>query len=129
MPALYSETLLDHFKHPRNYGDLPAADISYESFNPVCGDRIRIALKLNKHVVQDVRFKGDGCAISTAAASLLTELIHGAALETISSIPDDRLISALESDIQPARLQCALLPLEALRAGLKDYRSGIERNA
>ena len=128
MPALYSETLLDHFRHPRNYGDLPDADISYESFNPVCGDRIRIALKLNERIVQDVRFKGDGCAISTAAASLLTEIILGADLEALSSLPDDRLISALESDIQPARFQCALLPLEALRAGLKDFRSNVERS-
>lgn len=119
MPALYSETLLDHFRHPRNYGDLPAADISYESFNPLCGDRIRIALKLNERVIQDARFKGDGCAISTAAASLLTEMIRGANLDNLPS--DDRLIAALESDIQPARIQCALLPLEALRAGLKTY--------
>ena len=123
MPALYSKTLLDHFRHPRNYGDLPTADISYESFNPLCGDRIRIALKLNDRVVQDARFKGDGCAISTAAASLLTEMIRGAHLEDLSTLPDDLLISALESDIQPARVQCALLPLEALRAGLKDYES------
>ena len=122
MPALYSETLLDHFRHPRNYGDLPAADISYESFNPLCGDRIRIAVRLNDRVVQDARFKGDGCAISTAAASLLTEMIRGADLESLSSLPDAQLISALESDIQPARVQCALLPLEALRAGLKEYR-------
>ena len=122
MPALYSETLLDHFRHPRNYGDLPAADISYESFNPVCGDRIRIALKLKDAVVQEVRFKGDGCAISTAAASVLTELVLGAKLEELSSITDNRLISALESDIKPARRQCALLPLEALRAGLKQHR-------
>jgi nitrogen fixation NifU-like protein len=121
MPALYSKTLLDHFRHPRNYGDLLDADISYESFNPVCGDRIRIALKLNGRVVQKVRFKGDGCAISTAAASLLTEFLLGADLETISCLPDDRLISALESDIQPARIQCALLPLEALRTGLNVY--------
>lgn len=121
MPALYSETLLDHFRHPRNYGDLPAADISYESFNPLCGDRIRILVKLDDRTVQDARFKGDGCAISTAAASLLTEIIRGANLEELSSLPDDRLISALESNIQPARIQCALLPLEALRAGLKDY--------
>ena len=121
MPALYSDTLLDHFRHPRNYGDLPAADITYESFNPLCGDRIRIALKLNDTVVQDARFKGDGCAISTAAASLLTELLPGLNLEDLASLSDDRLISALESEIQPARLQCALLPLEALRAGLKIY--------
>ena len=70
MPVLYSETILDHFRHPRNYGDLPAADISYESFNPLCGDRIRIAVKLNDRVVEDARFKGDGCAISR---TLLTE--------------------------------------------------------
>jgi nitrogen fixation NifU-like protein len=123
MPALYSETLLDHFRHPRNYGDLPAADINYESFNPICGDRIRIALKLNDRIVEAARFKGDACAISTAAASLLTELIIGSDIEEVSSIPDDRLIAALESDIQPARLQCALLPLEALRAGLKKYHN------
>jgi nitrogen fixation protein NifU and related proteins len=121
MPALYSDTLLDHFRHPRNYGDLPDADVTYESFNPVCGDRIRIALKLNDTVIEAARFKGDACAISTAAASLLTEMIVGSNIVQVSSIPDDRLISALESDIKPARLQCALLPLEALRAGLKDY--------
>lgn len=121
MPALYSDTLLDHFRHPRNYGDLPAANVTYESFNPVCGDRIRIALKLNDTIVEAARFKGDACAISTAAASLLTEMIVGSSIVEASSILDDRLISALESDIKPARLQCALLPLEALRAGLKDY--------
>jgi NifU-like protein involved in Fe-S cluster formation len=78
-------------------------------------------LKLNDRIVEAARFKGDACAISTAAASLLTELIAGSDIAEVSSIPDDRLISALESDIKPARLQCALLPLEALRAGLKDY--------
>jgi len=123
MPALYSETLLDHFRHPRNYGDLDDADITYESFNPVCGDRIRIALKLNNGLVQQARFKGDACAISTAAASLLTETLLGLDLSAARSIPDDHLISALESDIKPARLQCALLPLEALRAGLKEYKA------
>jgi nitrogen fixation protein NifU and related proteins len=119
MATLYSDTLLDHFRHPRNYGDLPAADISYESFNPLCGDRIRIELKLNDTIVEDTRFKGDGCAISIAAASLLTELILGANIKEVSAISDDLLISALESEIKPTRLQCALLPLEALRAGLK----------
>ncbi|HEX5883836.1 MAG TPA: iron-sulfur cluster assembly scaffold protein [Pyrinomonadaceae bacterium] len=119
MAALYSDILLDHFRHPRNYGELPAPDISSENFNPLCGDRIRIQLKLNGSVVQDVRFKGDACAISTAAASLLTELIMGADLKEVTAISDDQLISALESDIKPARIQCALLALEALRAGLK----------
>ncbi|HSK63536.1 MAG TPA: iron-sulfur cluster assembly scaffold protein [Pyrinomonadaceae bacterium] len=122
MPALYSDILLDHFRHPRNYGSLVAPDISNEQFNPLCGDRIRIELKLQRSVVQEVRFKGDACAVCTAATSLLTELVIGEDVEQLANIPDERLLSALESDIQPARLQCALLPLQALRAGLEDYK-------
>jgi nitrogen fixation NifU-like protein len=120
MPVLYSDVLLDHFRHPRNYGSLAAPDVSYESFNPLCGDRIRIELKLTQTTVAEARFKGDACAISTAAASLLTELITGTQLEAVAALSDDQLVAALESNIQPARLQCALLPLEALRAGLKE---------
>lgn len=121
MPALYSDILLDHFRHPRNYGSLVEPDISNEQFNPLCGDRIRIELKLERSIVKEVRFKGDACAISTAAASLLTELIRGEDIEELANIPDARLIAALESDIQPARLQCALLPLQALREGLDKF--------
>ena len=123
MPALYSKILLDHFRHPRNYGSLDAPDISNEQFNPLCGDRIRLELKLEKAKVSEVGFKGDACAICTAATSLLTELILGKEIEQLATITDERLIAALESDIQPARVQCALLPLQALRAGLKDYQS------
>jgi len=123
MPALYSDVLLDHFRHPRNYGSLVAPDVSYEEFNPLCGDRIRIELKLNQTTIIEARFKGDGCAISTAAASLLTELINGAQLEAAAALTDDQLIARLESDIQPSRRQCALLPLEALRAGLKIFQT------
>ena len=121
MPALYSDILLDHFRHPRNYGSLTAPDISNEQFNPLCGDRIRIELKFDQSIVNEARFKGDACAISTAAASLLTELILGKNISELVAIPDAQLISALESDIQPARLQCAFLPLQALREGLKNY--------
>ena len=121
MPALYSDLLLDHFRHPRNYGSLDTPDVSYEEFNPLCGDRIRVELKLDQSTVTAARFKGDGCAISTAAASLLTELLIGLRIEAIATLSDDQLIAALESDIQPVRIQCALLPLEAVRAGLKEY--------
>lgn len=122
MPVLYSAILLDHFRRPRNYGGLDAPDISNEQFNPLCGDRIRLELKLEKAKVAEARFKGDACAICTAAASLLTELVVGAHVDELANIPDARLISALESDIQPARLQCALLPLHALREGLRNYK-------
>lgn len=120
MAALYSEKLLDHFRHPRNYGALTDADASYESFNQLCGDRIRIELKIENRFVKDVKFRGDGCAISIAAASLLTELILTTGTDAIT---DDQLIAALESDIKPARIQCALLPLEALRAALQANQS------
>lgn len=126
MPTLYSDIILDHFRHPRNYGSLAAPDISNEQFNPLCGDRIRIELKLDRSIVNEARFKGDACAISTAAASLLTELIVGEDVENLAGISDARLISALESDIKPARLQCALLPLQALREGLNDYNNKSE---
>ena len=116
MPVLYSDVLLDHFRHPRNYGSLEAADVSNEAFNPLCGDRIRIELRLDKGIVIEARFKGDGCAISMAAASLLTELLIGTEISDL--ISDDQLISALQSEIQPARIQCAVLPLTALREGL-----------
>jgi len=122
MVTLYSDTLLDHFRHPRNYGDLVNPDVSHESFNPLCGDRIRIEVELRDTIVHEARFKGDACAICTAAASLLTELILGRDIATVSALSDDRLITALESDIKPTRLQCALLPLETLREGLKKYK-------
>ena len=121
MPELYSDILLDHFRHPRNYGDVTAPDISHEEFNPLCGDRIRIEVRLNNSIVEEARFKGDGCAISLAAASLLTEMIRGIPSDELTTLSDERLIAALESDIKPARIPCALLPLEALRAGLKAY--------
>lgn len=116
MPVLYSDLLLDHFRHPRNYGSLEAPDVSHEAFNPLCGDRIRIEVRLDNGIISAARFKGDGCAISIAAASLLTELVINQAISEL--ISDDQLISALQSDIQPARIQCALLPLTALRDGL-----------
>lgn len=122
MPALYSDILLDHFRRPRNYGSLVAPDISNEQFNPLCGDRIRIELKLEQSSVNEARFKGDACAICTAAASLLTELILGKAIAQLTNLSDAELINALESNIQPARIQCALLPLQALREGLRNYQ-------
>jgi nitrogen fixation protein NifU and related proteins len=116
MPVLYSDLLLDHFRHPRNYGSLEAPDVSYEAFNPLCGDRIRIEAKLDNEIISEARFKGDGCAISMAAASLLTEIIINKPINEL--ISDEQLISALQSNIQPARVQCAVLPLTALRDAL-----------
>ncbi|HEU0173581.1 MAG TPA: iron-sulfur cluster assembly scaffold protein [Blastocatellia bacterium] len=118
MAALYSEVLLDHFRNPRNYGSLPSPDVAYEEFNPLCGDRIRIELKISDNRIAAARFVGDGCAISIAAASMLTELILDADLDHGEVISSEKLLSSLKSDIKPSRVKCALLPLDALRSCL-----------
>jgi nitrogen fixation NifU-like protein len=119
---LYSDTLLDHFRNPRNYGSLPSPDVAYEEFNPLCGDRIRIELEISDNRIAAARFVGDGCAISIAAASLLTELILDADIAQGEALPSEKLLSSLESDIKPSRMKCALLPLEALRSCVKIYK-------
>jgi nitrogen fixation NifU-like protein len=120
MAALYSEILLDHYRNPRNYGSLPSPDVTHEIFNPLCGDRIRIELAIRDDRIEAVRFVGDGCAISIAAASLLTELTIGSEIDhLVSSV---QLLLSLESDIKPSRIRCALLSLEALRSGIESYK-------
>ncbi len=123
MAALYSDVILDHFRNPRNFGSLPCPDITYEDLNPLCGDRIRIELELRGGVVKAARFQGDGCAISLAAASMLTELIVGAEIDGYCEvISNDKLLSSLRSDIKPSRMKCALLALEVLRSGVRTYK-------
>jgi|SRR5215471_6838670 len=122
MATVYSDVVLDHFRNPRNVGSLPAPDISYEIFNPLCGDRIRIEIELGKNEIRAARFQGDGCAITIAAASLLTEMIVGSNISDIEIVSGERLLSSLECKIQPAREKCALLPLEALRSGIMLYK-------
>jgi len=120
--SIYSATLLDHFRNPRNYGGLPSPDIAYEEFNPLCGDRIRIELKISDKRIAAARFVGDGCAISIAAASLLTESVLGSDIDQGEVISGEELVSSLKSDIKPSRMKCALLPLEAFRSCVKIYK-------
>jgi nitrogen fixation protein NifU and related proteins len=120
MAALYSEVLLDHFRNPRNYGSLPSPDVTNEIFNPLCGDRIRIELEIREGRIEAARFVGDGCAISMAAASMLTEMAIGGEIDHLVS--SDQLLLSLESDIKPSRIRCALLPLEALCSGVEIYK-------
>jgi nitrogen fixation NifU-like protein len=121
MAALYSDVLLDHFRNPRNYGGLPSPDVTYEEFNPLCGDRIRIELEISANRIVAARFVGDGCAICIAAASMLTELALGAEIDQGEVISSETLLSSLKSDIKPSRVKCALLPLDALRSCVKIY--------
>ena len=124
MTLQYSATIVEHFRHPRNYGALPAPQVAYEDVNPLCGDRIRIELHVSAdQTIAAVRFRGDSCIISRAAASMLTELIQGRALQEVVTLPQDVLLTALHTPIRPARMKCALLPLHVLQAGIAAYLS------
>lgn len=118
MDDLYREVILDHYKNPRNYGTLDPHDISYEDDNPLCGDKIRIDLRLDgENRVKEVAFSGRGCAISQASASMLTESIVGKSLEEIRQISKEDILEMLGIELGPVRLKCALLSLKVLKAG------------
>jgi nitrogen fixation NifU-like protein len=112
------EILLDHYKNPRNYGTIEDADISHEEGNATCGDVVRIDLKLEDERVAMVRISGKGCAISQAAASILSEMIEGKTLEEIKKINMDVFLRELGVKLSPIRLKCALLPLKVLKTGV-----------
>ncbi len=119
MDRIYQETILDYARHPRNFGRLEDADISHEENNPLCGDVVRIDLKVGPDDrVVDVRFSGKGCAISQAAASMLTEQIQGRPLDEVKAIGKDDILELLGIPISAARMKCALLSLKVLKAGL-----------
>lgn len=114
----YQETILDYARNPRNFGRLDAPDISHEESNPLCGDLIRIEMKLGPDQrVAEARFSGRGCAISQAAASMLTEEIEGKTLDEVKQIKKDDVLALLGIPISMARLKCALLGLKVLKAG------------
>ncbi len=119
MDDMYREVILDHYKNPRNFGTLDPADISYEDDNPLCGDRIRIDLRLDENQrVKEVAFSGHGCAISQASASMLTEEILGKTLDDIRHIGKEQVLELLGIELGPVRLKCALLSLKVLKAGV-----------
>jgi len=113
----YEEVILDHWRHPRNKGRLPKPDASAVEANPLCGDVVRIELAVREGRVEDVRFEGEGCAISLASASVLTELVKGKPVAEAAGMADEELLSALGGVVR-TRLSCALLPLRALRKAL-----------
>jgi nitrogen fixation NifU-like protein len=111
------ENILDHYENPRNRGTLDHPDISHEEDNPVCGDHIRIDIKVDDGIVSDIRFSGKGCSISQATASMLTEEVKGKSLEAVKRIDKDAVLEMLGIPIGPVRMKCALLSLKVLKAG------------
>jgi nitrogen fixation NifU-like protein len=115
---LYREHILDHYKNPRNRGTLDDPDITFQDANPLCGDQLRIDMKVADGVVTDVKFSGNGCSISQAAASMLTERIKGRPLEELKSIKREDILEELGIALGPVRLKCALLALKVMKGGV-----------
>jgi nitrogen fixation NifU-like protein len=119
---LFRQTILDHYQNPRNFGTLEHPDISAEDSNPLCGDQIRMDLKIKDGRVEAVRFTGKGCSISRAAASMLTEEIEGKTLEEVKRIGKQEVLDMLGIELGPVRLKCALLALKTLKVGVYGIR-------
>jgi nitrogen fixation NifU-like protein len=118
MDELYRDFILDHYRNPRNAGTLPDPDATFEDNNPLCGDKIRMDLRVEDGKVTDVKFAGRGCAISMASASLLTEQIKGMSIAEIAKLGKDDVLANVGINISAARLKCALLGIKVLKQAL-----------
>jgi len=118
MDDLYRDYILEHYRHPHNFGVLETPTVSYEGANPLCGDRITMMLDVEDGVVKNVAFTGRGCAISQASASLLTDEIKGKPVADVEKMTPDDVLDLIGVEISPARLKCALLSLDTVAHAL-----------
>ena len=118
MDSLYKEIVLDHYKNPHNFGTLDPADYTAEDSNPLCGDQIRMDLRVEDGTVTDVKFTGRGCAVSIASASILTDMVLGRPLEEVRQISQEDLLDEIGIPVSPARMKCATLGLTVLNMSL-----------
>ncbi len=116
---LYRELILDHYKNPHNHGVLDPCDARAEGQNPLCGDELSITINFNGgDVIEEIRFDGRGCAISQAAASMLTDLVSGRPAAEVAAMPTEELLDEIGIPLTPVRLKCAVLGLGVLKVAL-----------
>jgi nitrogen fixation NifU-like protein len=114
---MYHEAILDHYRHPRNWGILQPCDIDHEEKNPLCGDRLRLTMRVHDGRIVALGWSGEGCAISQAAASMLGEIVLGKTLEEARQLTKEDVLELLGIPLGPVRLKCALLSLKVLKVG------------
>ena len=120
---MYRQQILDHYKSPRNYGELDEKTFTHAGENPMCGDEITIDVKLDddEETIERVAFRGDGCAISQASASMLTSELQGMTVEEMQALDRDDVIDLLGVDISPMRVKCAVLAEKVVQDGADIY--------
>jgi len=117
---MYSEKVIDHFQNPRNVGEIEEADGVGQVGNPVCGDIMKIYLKIESDVIVDVRFKTFGCAAAIATSSIATEMIKGKTVDEALKLTNKAVVEALDG-LPPAKVHCSLLAEEAVKSAIIDY--------
>lgn len=125
--ALYTETVMDHFTHPRNVGEIPDADGVGEVGNAKCGDIMKMYLKIKDDRIEDVKFETFGCGSAIASSSMATELIKGKTIEEALAVTNKQVVDAL-GGLPAYKLHCSVLAEESIKSAIKDYydRRGIE---
>jgi nitrogen fixation protein NifU and related proteins len=116
----YSAKILEHAKHPHKFGRISHPDLSFEEVNPLCGDRIRVELRLaGNGAVEEIGFSGEMCAIARASASIVFASIEGMTPTAITGLSDEQVLQALGGPVKRHRLRCALLPILAFRGAIQ----------
>ena len=124
--ALYTETVMDHFMHPRNVGSIENADGVGEVGNAKCGDIMKMYLKIRDNVIEDVKFETFGCGSAIASSSVATEMVKGKTIEEALAVTNKQVVDAL-GGLPAYKLHCSVLAEEAIKSAVKDYydRNGI----
>jgi nitrogen fixation protein NifU and related proteins len=115
---LYRDYILDHYKRPRNFGEMASPDLQAHEHNPLCGDELSVQIKVADGKIADLRFQGHGCAISQAAASIASEELKGMDLEEVGELDADWALELLGIPVSATRRKCALLGLKTVRGAV-----------
>lgn len=124
---MYSEKVIEHFTNPRNVGEIEKADGVGKAGNPVCGDIMKIYLKIENNIIVDVKFKTFGCCAAIATSSMATELIKGKSVEEALKLSNKAVIEALDG-LPPVKIHCSVLAEEAVKASIIDYYKKIGKD-